>query len=253
MLASVEEQSRWERMPRCASTARTYCRIGACSGRVAAGREPISLVLTVDAPAGGALIFQVARALHRARQHVHQLVHALVAFRADIHLAARRLGDGVDAAAAFDQADVDRRFRPRIQPRFGEQRDGAAERVHRIADAEIAPAMAAGSGEGDLEATAAQRAGGDVVGVGAIHDQEAVNLLRRSGDCLRRDGACRPGCPRPLRRRWRPAAGRARTSGSLAESLPGARDGQQCGQSGAVIADRRGRESGRRYRPRYRL
>ena len=35
MLASVDEQSRCERMPRWASTARTHCRMGALSGNAA--------------------------------------------------------------------------------------------------------------------------------------------------------------------------------------------------------------------------
>ena len=66
-----------------------------------------------------------------------------------------------------------------FEPGLGKQRHRAAEGVHRIAHAEIAPAMSAGSGEGDLEAAAAQRAGGDVVGVGAVHHQKGSDLARQ--------------------------------------------------------------------------
>src|SRR5450432_2386929 len=50
ILASVEEQSRCERMPRWASTARRYCRMAEFSGSAAAGREPISLTFTATLP-----------------------------------------------------------------------------------------------------------------------------------------------------------------------------------------------------------
>src|SRR5262249_25619379 len=49
-LASVEEVSRCERIPRCASTARMYCKIGAVSASAAAGRDPISFSLADTLP-----------------------------------------------------------------------------------------------------------------------------------------------------------------------------------------------------------
>ena len=113
-----------------------------------------------------------------------------VALRADIHLGAGRLRDGVDAGAAFDHADIDGGFGRAVEPRFGEQRHGPAERVNRVADAVIAPAMAAGPGEGDFEAAAAQRPGGDVIGVGAVHHQEGAESAGRAA-IAGRDGACR--------------------------------------------------------------
>ena len=50
MLASVDAQSRWERMPRCASTARMYRRIGAPSASLPPGREPTSFSLADTRP-----------------------------------------------------------------------------------------------------------------------------------------------------------------------------------------------------------
>ena len=50
-----------------------------------------------------------------------ELIHALVVFRADIDLAARRLRDRVDAAAAFDQPHVHGGFRSRIHSGLREQ------------------------------------------------------------------------------------------------------------------------------------
>src|SRR5580658_11063206 len=49
-LASVEAQSRCERMLRCESTARTARKMYASSGRHPPGRDPISLILAVTLP-----------------------------------------------------------------------------------------------------------------------------------------------------------------------------------------------------------
>ena len=61
ILASVEAQSRRDRMPKCASTARIYLRMGASSASAAAGREPISLRREVTWPPE-ARWFSVSRA-----------------------------------------------------------------------------------------------------------------------------------------------------------------------------------------------
>src|SRR5262249_9134962 len=50
IFASVDEQSRCDRIPRCASTARTYCNKAASSGRNAAGRDPISFIRATTRP-----------------------------------------------------------------------------------------------------------------------------------------------------------------------------------------------------------
>ena len=59
--------------------------------------------------------------------------------------------------------------------------DGARESMHRIADSEIAPAMAARAGERDFEAAAAKRLGGDVIERGAIQNQKCRNLRDQRG------------------------------------------------------------------------
>ena len=86
---------------------------------------------------------------------IDQFVDFLIAFGANIDLGARRLCDGIDARAAFDQAHVHSGFWQAIQTRFRKQRHRAAKRVHRIAQPVIAPAMSAGTGKGDLESPAA--------------------------------------------------------------------------------------------------
>ncbi len=48
--------------------------------------------------------------------------------------------------------------------------------MHRVADAEIAPAMAAGACDGHFEAAAAERLRGDVIERGAIQNQKCRDL-----------------------------------------------------------------------------
>ena len=57
--------------------------------------------------------------------------------------------------------------------------------MQRIADPEIAPAVAPGAGEGDFEAAAAESLRGDVVGGGAVeHDKgaDSLNQIRLATD-----------------------------------------------------------------------
>ena len=140
-------------------------------------------------------------------------------------------------AAAFDQADVDRRFRRRNPGASRRNRATARQSAWtRIADAEIAPAMAAGTGEGDLEAAAAERAGGDVVGVGAVDDQEARDLLGQRRLVAQVPHAA-AGCLRPLRPHWRPAAGRAGTPAGSARIFQARAMASRAARPGAVVGD----------------
>ena len=57
------------------------------------------------------------------------------------------------------------------------------------------------------------------------------------------DSACRSGCPRPLRPRWRPAAGRARRSSMSAARFQRPRHRQQRRQARAVVGHPRAAEA----------
>ena len=164
-------------MPRWASTARRYCRMGASSGRAAAGREPISRIRTDTLP-------PVARWFSTSRARSIAVVERSTS-SSILLLSSERISTLARAAGGIALMPVPPSISPTLmedfglpfEPRLGEQRHGAAQRVDGIADAVIAPAMPARSGEGHLETAAAQGAGGDVVGSGAVHDHEGADLL----------------------------------------------------------------------------
>src|ERR1019366_2266729 len=62
-----------------------------------------------------------------------------------------------------------------------EVRDGAAQGVDRITNAEIAPAVAARAGEKQLKAAAAKSLRGDVIDCGAIQHEESGDALHQVG------------------------------------------------------------------------
>ncbi len=94
-----------------------------------------------DFGAGGALILNVERTFDGAGELIDQLFHFLVALGTDVHLGARERRDSVDAGAAFDEADVDAALGRVVDGGIGEQRNGASQRVQRIAHAIVAPAL----------------------------------------------------------------------------------------------------------------
>ena len=178
ILASVEEQSRWLRMPRWLSTARIVFQERSVGGESAAGAGTDFLDLRRDA-AGTAAVFDT-RWLHRRRcQQGGHLVDPGGAFRTQVDFGASFAGNGIDAGAAFDEPEVERRFGPGGRDAVVKQSDGAAERVNRIADAVIGPGMASGTGDGDVETAAGKGLRRDAVGAGAVEDQESV-LMRES-------------------------------------------------------------------------
>ena len=119
---------------------------------------------------------------------------------------------------------------------IGEQGDGAAEGVERVADAVIAPAMAAGAGEGDFEAAAAEPAGGDVVGIGAIHHQERFDLAGQRR-LLAEVAHAEQVALALLADIGHQQEAEGADSGSVAPFFQTRADGQQGGQSGAVVGD----------------
>ena len=88
----------------------------------------------------------------------------------------------IDAEAAFDDSHVHSHLRRRAQierPLVHKERDGAAQRVDRIPDTEIAPAMAAWPGKGNFEAPAPERLPRDVVGRRSVQHQKCGDALRQ--------------------------------------------------------------------------
>ena len=67
------------------------------------------------------------------------------------------------------------------QAMFGEVGDGARQRMHRIGDAVVAPAMAARTADGDIEAPAGQGLRSDVVVIGAVQNHKGLNLPAGAG------------------------------------------------------------------------
>ena len=86
-----------------------------------------------------------------------------------------------DSGAAFDQPHIHRRLGPGIQTRLGKQRHRPAQRMHRISHAVIAPAMSAGTIDGDVETPAGQGLGGDVIGVGPVQNQKCLDAASGAG------------------------------------------------------------------------
>src|SRR5690349_4405568 len=64
---------------------------------------------------------------------------------------------------------------------LGEVSNGPRQGVHRVGDAIIAPTVAAGAIDGDIETAAGERLGSDVVGVGAVQNQERLNATAGGG------------------------------------------------------------------------
>ncbi len=111
-------------------------------------------------------------------QRRYELLDLLIAFRTDIDPGPRPGGNRIDADAALDDADVDRDLRrgsrlDRIL--IDEERYRTAQGMHRVADSEIAPAMAALTRESYLVTATAERLRGDVVGRGTIENEERAN------------------------------------------------------------------------------
>ena len=64
---------------------------------------------------------------------------------------------------------------------FGEVSDGARQRMHRIGDAVIAPAMPAGTADGDIEAAAGQGLRSDVIDIRTIQNQKRLDPASGGG------------------------------------------------------------------------
>src|SRR4030081_607134 len=64
---------------------------------------------------------------------------------------------------------------------LGEVSDGSRQSMNRVGYPIIAPTVAAGTTDGDVETSAGKRLGSDVVGVGPIQNQERLNAAAGGG------------------------------------------------------------------------
>src|SRR5579862_729233 len=147
---------------------------GSIIGETSAGPRSDLFYLAGNLAAGGAIVLRFQCPFHSAGEQAGNLVNLSGAFGADIDLGASLAGNGVDAGAALDDPEVVGRARAAAARKamLSKERDCARESVHRIGDPIVAPAVAARPGNSDIEPPAGQRLRGDVVGIGAVQDQE---------------------------------------------------------------------------------
>src|ERR1700693_4341600 len=86
-------------------------------------------------------------------------------------------GDGVDARSAFDDPEVVGRSRAAVgrQALRGKGGNGARQRMDRVGEAVIAPTVAAGAANSDIEAPAGESLRGDVIDIRTIQNQKRLN------------------------------------------------------------------------------
>src|ERR1019366_1956111 len=129
---------------------------------------------------GRAGVFHFFRPRDRVLQNRDQLFDLFIAFGPNIDLGPGAGRDRVDAGAAIDDPYVDRYLRCGSGidgPLIDKMRNGTAESMHGVGDAEIAPAVTARSREHDFKAAAANRLSRDVVRGRTVEDQESADLL----------------------------------------------------------------------------
>ena len=100
---------------------------------------------------------------------------------AEIEAGAGEGGDGIDADAAFDDAEVEGETGGGGGEIFGEDGDHAGDGVDGVGDAVIVPAMATGALDGDFVSAAGECFVGDVTGGGAVEDEEGADFGSEGG------------------------------------------------------------------------
>src|SRR5689334_25405532 len=117
---------------------------------------------------------------------------------------------------------------------LGEETDGAREGVDGIGESVIAPAMAAGAGDADVEAAAGQGLRRDVVGVRSVEDQERLNAA--AGTRLAAEVAHAAEIAFAF---FADVGDEDQTVEEIGivERTDDAGDGEECGESGAVVGD----------------
>lgn len=132
---------------------------------------------------GGAFVFPDQGAFDAIGEEFGELIEDLGGFAAEVELGAGRDGDGIDAGAAVDEAEVGGAAAVAGVEETGaaavaieEVGDGAGQGVDGVGVGGIAPTVAAGTGEDDFEAAAAEGLGGEVFDTGAVEDEEGGDL-----------------------------------------------------------------------------
>src|SRR5205814_5516721 len=121
---------------------------------------------------------------HGVVEHGYELPDSVIALGANIHLCPRARRNCIDAGAPLNDSHVHGNpgRRPPIQRALiDEKSNRAAERVHRIADTEIAPAMPAGAVESDLETPASQRVHCNMVRRRSVEHKEPADRSYQFG------------------------------------------------------------------------
>jgi len=169
---------------------------------------------------------------------------------AEIDLEDGLLGNGVDGGSALDGTDVESGTRLDRQRDAEERIDDKGGGDDRVGSAVIAPGMAAGAGDDDLKAAAAERLGDDVVRACAIEGDE-VRDGRRGGGI--RDGGGRGEVvtvkvAHAAEVAFSFLAGigdeKQRQGGDDADGVEGRGERPEGGETGAVVTDSGAEEAG---------
>ena len=174
ILASVEEQSRWLRIPKGASTARIDSRRGASAASPPPGREPISLIFVATRPVPRLFSSAIASSTEVASSKAISSMRAALSERRST-LARASLG----MELMLDPPSISPKLKEDLGPLVGARSlnvgDGAAQGVDRIAHTVIRPGMSAGPGHGDVKTAAGERLRGDAVRAGAVEDEKSFD------------------------------------------------------------------------------
>ena len=172
----------------------------------------------------------------RGEDEGFEVVELLGGGGAEVEVGGGGGGDGVDGGAAGDGAAVEGGARAGGQGELRELGERGGEGDDGAGAAGVGPGVAAGAGDLDAETARAEGAVDDGCGASAFERDGGADAIARRARRERRDGACRGGRPRLLRRRWRRRgwswAGCIRLR--FGEVQRGG-DGEQSGEAGAVV------------------
>ena len=113
---------------------------------------------------------------HAFAQRGFQAREFVFALRANVHLEARFVGNGIHGGATFDLTDVKRCARSGRDFRINEAHRTTDDRVDRIGHTEIRPTVAAGAGNERFEPPRSQRFRGDVVRAGTVENHDCLEF-----------------------------------------------------------------------------
>lgn len=166
---------------------------------------------------------------------------------AEIEARAGERSDGVDADAAFDNAEIKRVFGAGGREIFREYRDHAGDGMDGIGDTVIDPAMATGALDGYFVAAAGEGFVGDVFGGGAIEDEEGAYLGSERG--LGAEVAHAAQVAVTLFADIGDEDGGGGEAFERRRGFQGADEGEETGEAGAVVTDPGADEGAVGFRP----